>query len=124
MRVLVGRLSDLKTPVSFPPLSPFSAGLRCRCPRCGVGRLFGGYLTVASRCGHCDLDLAAIDSGDGPAVFVIFIVGPIVTGLALWTEVTYSSPIWLHMVLWLPVILGGCVVVIAPFEGAYGGPAI
>jgi uncharacterized protein (DUF983 family) len=112
----VGRLSDLKTPVSYPPLSVFSAGIRSRCPRCGVGRLFEGYLTVTKRCGHCDLDLDAVDSGDGPAVFVIFIIGPIVTAMALWTEVRFVPPIWVHMILWLPVILGGCLWLLRPLK--------
>ncbi|MBT5108795.1 MAG: DUF983 domain-containing protein [Rhodospirillaceae bacterium] len=101
---------------SYPPLSAFSTGLRCRCPRCGVGKLFDGYLTIAATCGHCGLDLAASDSGDGPAIFVIFIVGPIVTGLALWTEVRFTPPIWVHMVLWLPMVLGGSIWLLRPFK--------
>ena len=55
-------------------VSPFSAGFRCVCPRCGEGDLFAGYLKVAPRCESCGLDLAFADSGDGPAVFVIFAV--------------------------------------------------
>lgn len=101
---------------AFPPLSPYATGLRCRCPRCGVGRLFSGLLTVAGRCDHCDLDLSAQDSGDGPAVFVIFIIGPIVTGLALWLELAFSPPIWLHMMLWTPLILAGAIALLRPFK--------
>jgi uncharacterized protein (DUF983 family) len=100
----------------YPPVSPFSAGIRCRCPRCGVGKLFEGYLTIAPRCAACGLDLKAADSGDGPAVFVIFVVGPIVTGLALWVEVTLQPPYWVHMVLWGPAILAGSFALLRPFK--------
>ncbi|MDA0661235.1 MAG: DUF983 domain-containing protein [Proteobacteria bacterium] len=101
---------------SYPPVSPFAAGLRCRCPRCGVGRLFRGYLTVADKCSHCELDLKASDSGDGPAVFVIFIVGPIVTGLALWVEAAFEPPLWVHALLWIPAICGGSMLLLRPFK--------
>jgi len=100
----------------FPPVSPFSAGIRCRCPRCGVGPLFAGFLTIAERCSACGLDLKAADSGDGPAVFVIFIVGPIITGLAFWVEVAFEPPYWLHMALWGPLILVGSLLLLRPFK--------
>ena len=101
---------------SYPPLSPYSTGLRCRCPRCGTGRLFSGFLTIAPRCTHCDLDFSAQDSGDGPAVFVIFIVGPIVTGLAFWFEFTYMPPMWVHLLLWIPAVLGGSLLLLRPLK--------
>ncbi|MEL0021427.1 MAG: DUF983 domain-containing protein, partial [Rickettsiales bacterium] len=62
--------------------------------------MFRGLLTVEDTCAACGLDLKAEDSGDGPAVFVIFIVGPIVVGLAFWLEMSVGPPYWLHMVLW------------------------
>jgi uncharacterized protein (DUF983 family) len=58
-----------------PSVSPFKAGLTCSCPRCGGGKLFAGYLTLAPRCETCGLDYAFADSGDGPAVFVILFGG-------------------------------------------------
>ncbi len=85
---------------------PVKAGVLGRCPRCGGGKLFAGFLTVAPRCANCDLDYSFIDSGDGPAVFVILIVGFIVVGMALWVEVAYDPPLWVHFLLWLPLILG------------------
>lgn len=97
-------------------VSPFSAGLRCRCPRCGIGGLFDGFLTVADKCSACGLDFSVADSGDGPAVFIIFIVGPIVTGLALWTEMTFHPPYWVHVVLWGPAVLAGCLLLLRPFK--------
>jgi len=101
---------------TFPPLSPYSTGLRCRCPRCGTGRLFGGLLTVAERCSNCDLDFSAQDSGDGPAVFVIFIIGPFVMGLAFWFEISVAPPLWLHIILWFPLITIGSVALLRPFK--------
>ena len=68
--------------------------------------MFDGFLTVAPRCSNCDLDNGFIDSGDGPAVFVILIVGFIVVGMALWVEVAFDPPLWVHFLLWLPLILG------------------
>lgn len=100
----------------YPPLSPVSTGLRCRCPRCGEAPLFSGLLTVQERCPVCGLDYAAVDSGDGPAVFVILILGFIVVGLALLVEVKFEPPIWLHMVLWLPLTLVGSIALLRPFK--------
>ena len=85
--------------------NPAAAGLLGRCPRCGRGRLFSGFLAVGESCENCGLDYAFADAGDGPAVFVILIVGFIVVGLALWLEVTASPPLWLHFLLWIPLTL-------------------
>ncbi len=81
------------------------AGLSCRCPRCGRGKLFQGFLTLRPRCEVCGLDYDFADSGDGPAVFIMFLAGFIVVGAALVTEVVYQPPFWVHAVLWLPLIL-------------------
>ncbi|MDP7539530.1 MAG: DUF983 domain-containing protein [Alphaproteobacteria bacterium] len=91
--------------LSAPP-SLLAAALKRRCPACGEGRLYRRYLQVADRCAVCDLDLRFQDSGDGPAVFIIMIVGFIVVGLVLWTELSFAPPLWLHMLLWTPLILG------------------
>ncbi|MSP67177.1 MAG: DUF983 domain-containing protein [Alphaproteobacteria bacterium] len=97
--------------------SPLSTGLRCRCPRCGQGKLFAGYLTVAPVCGVCGLDLSRHDSGDGPAVFVILILGLAVVGLALVAEITLQPPLWLHMLVWTPVVIGGSLALLRPLKG-------
>ena len=81
------------------------AGLRCACPRCGVGRLFTGFLTLPPRCERCGLDYGFADSGDGPAVFIMFLAGAIVVGAALITEIMFHPPYWVHAALWLPLIL-------------------
>ncbi len=92
----------------WPPVEPVQAGLRGRCPRCGQGRLFKGFLTPAPACGICRLDFSFIDSGDGPAVFVILIVGFLVGAMAVGFEMSYAPPMWLHFLLWIPLALGLC----------------
>jgi uncharacterized protein (DUF983 family) len=80
------------------------AALLGRCPRCGKGKLFEGYLKIAARCAHCGLDYTMFDAGDGPAVFVVLIVGAVVCAGALFVEFTYQPPYWVHAVLWIPTI--------------------
>jgi uncharacterized protein (DUF983 family) len=80
-------------------------GLACKCPRCGKGKLFAGFLDLRPSCERCSLDYAFIDAGDGPAIFIIMIAGAIVVGCALVVEVKYQPPFWLHALLWLPLIL-------------------
>ena len=78
----------------YPPVSPYSTGLAGKCPRCGQGDLFSSYLKVAPACGVCQLDYAKADSGDGPAVFVIFIVGFLAVALAIIARYVWYAPIW------------------------------
>lgn len=87
-------------------ISPVSAGLACACPRCGRGKLFKGYLDVAERCDTCGLDFSKVDSGDGPAVFLIFILGFLVVPVALWVSMGVEWPLWLHALVWGAVVLG------------------
>ena len=64
--------------MTYKKVSPFSAGLACKCPRCGEGPLFTGFLTVRDACPECQLDYSTADSGDGPAVFIILIAGALI----------------------------------------------
>jgi uncharacterized protein (DUF983 family) len=96
---------------------PISAGLAGRCPRCGEGKLFDGFLTLAPSCRACGLDYKFADSGDGPAVFVILIAGFIVVGLLLWTEIHYEPPIWVHLAIFLPMTLVVCLGLLRPLKG-------
>jgi uncharacterized protein (DUF983 family) len=96
---------------------PIGRGLRGRCPRCGEGKLFQGFLTLRPRCEHCGLNFDFADAGDGPAVFVILIGGFIVVFAALATEILYRPPYWVHAALWLPLIL---VVTLAPLRPIKG----
>ena len=84
---------------------PIARGLLGRCPRCGKGKMFDGFLTVRPTCSTCGLDYSFADAGDGPAVFVILTGGAIVVFAALITEVVFQPPYWLHAALWLPLIL-------------------
>jgi len=93
------------------------AGLRCACPRCGKGKLFRGFLTLPPSCAVCGLDYGFADSGDGPAVFIMFLAGFIVVGAALFTEVVYHPPYWVHAALWLPLILIVTLGLLRPMKG-------
>ena len=101
---------------SASAVSPIMAGLRGRCPRCGTGKLFSGFLTVAPRCPTCRLDFSKVDPGDGPAVFIILIAGFLVVGLALIVEVTYQPSYWLHAAVFLPLALGVPLSLLRPFK--------
>ena len=101
----------------WPELPPYAVGLAGRCPRCGKGKLFQGFLGVRPRCDVCGLDYAFIDAGDGPAVFVILIAGFIVVGAALAVEVLYQPPFWVHAVLWAPLILLTTLGPLRPLKG-------
>ncbi|MEK9671884.1 MAG: DUF983 domain-containing protein [Rhodospirillaceae bacterium] len=82
---------------------PVMRGIRGRCPRCGDGKLFSAYLKVADKCDVCDLGFQGHDTGDGPVVPALLIIGGIVVGLALWVEITYEPSVWVHMALWIPL---------------------
>jgi uncharacterized protein (DUF983 family) len=78
--------------------------------------LFAGILSVRAACEVCGLDLSAQDAGDGPAVFVILILGLIVVGLAALVEIRFAPPIWVHLMLWTPFIVGGAVAMLRPLK--------
>jgi uncharacterized protein (DUF983 family) len=97
--------------------SPLVAGLLGRCPRCGKGRLFQGFLALRPRCENCDLDFSFADSADGPAFFIMFFSGFIVAGSALAVEILYAPPYWVHAVLWVPLILITTLLPLRPLKG-------
>lgn len=96
--------------------SPFLAGLRCRCPQCGEGRLFSGYLRFADRCDRCGADFRIADAGDGPAVFVIFIVGAIVTPFLFILQFGLDLPGWLSITLTMILTVVLCLALLPPFK--------
>ena len=102
----------------YPPLSPISTGMGGRCPRCGEGKLFKGFITIADKCGNCGLDYKFADAGDGPAIFVMLIAGFIIVGAALWLEVAYEPPMWVFLVVFLPLTLVVCLGMLRPLKGA------
>jgi uncharacterized protein (DUF983 family) len=101
----------------YPTISPFSTGLAGRCPRCGDGKLFSGFLDLAPRCEVCGLDYGFADSGDGPAVLVTLFAGFIVLGAALATQIVYEPPIWIHLAIFLPLTLVVCLGMLRPLKG-------
>jgi uncharacterized protein (DUF983 family) len=84
-------------------VTPLAAALKGLCPRCGNKTLFAGLAAFAPKCRACGLDFARFNVGDGPAAFLIFIVGGLVVGLAIALELGVSPPWWVHVLLWLPL---------------------
>lgn len=103
-------------PGRYPPVSLARAAFACRCPRCGEGRLFAGTLTVRPACQVCGLDFSGQDAADGPAVFVILLLGLVVVGLAALVEINFSPPLWVHVVLWTPLVIGGAILMLRPLK--------
>jgi uncharacterized protein (DUF983 family) len=97
--------------------SPVSAGFHCRCPHCGRGRLFSGYLKVIAKCEACGFELGALDTGDGPAVFVMFVVLVITMPLVFFVWAMFEPPIWVHAVLWPVVVTGLSLWLLPPAKG-------
>ena len=102
----MNQASVMKT--NFITPTPVEVGIRGCCPRCGQGRLYDGFLKPAKGCLACELDYEFVDSGDGPAVFIILIVGFLVTALAMAVQVNFGPPIWLQLLIWTPVVLAAC----------------
>ena len=98
----------------YPNLSPLRTGLACRCPRCGRGKLFNGLLTLAEACPVCQLDYRKADSGDGPAVFLIFILGALAVGLLFVFQFVLELPEWLTWLLLITLVLGGALALLRP----------
>ena len=104
-------------PRTWPRLSPFQTGMRGRCPRCGEGKLFDGFLTLKPRCEACGLDYGFADPADGPAFFVMMFVCIPALSFALWLELAYEAPAWVHLVTTLPVVLLTCIPPLRPLKG-------
>ena len=101
---------------SYDPPKPIISGIRCRCPRCGEGKLFSGFLTVAKECEACGLDYSFADPADGPAFFVMTAVGMVVIAVFTWVEVAYHPPLWVHMVTVFPALIIGCLGALRPVK--------
>jgi uncharacterized protein (DUF983 family) len=103
----------------FPPLSPVATGAPGRCPRCGEGKLFRGFVELRPACESCQLDYGFADSGDGPAVFVILLAGFMALGMVLWIEFTYEPSIWVHALVSMPLTLAICLGLLRPLKGLF-----
>ncbi|HWJ74711.1 MAG TPA: DUF983 domain-containing protein [Kaistia sp.] len=107
-----------------PPRSPWNAmarGFRCRCPACGKGRAFNGYLTVVDRCEACGEDLSHQRADDAPPYFTIMAVGHIVVPLVLIVETTFHPSNFVHLAIWLPLTLILTLALLRPIKGAVVG---
>jgi uncharacterized protein (DUF983 family) len=98
-------------------IDPIRAGLRCRCPNCGRGKLFRGFLKVVDRCEACGFDFTRLNTGDGAAIFIMQIAGGLVVFSALYVQVVYSPPIWAMLLVALPLAAGLSLGLMQPGKG-------
>jgi uncharacterized protein (DUF983 family) len=96
--------------------SPFATGIMCRCPRCGEGPLFRGFLTTHPRCESCGLDFSFFEGSEGPAVFIILIVGVVIVGAAALTEMLFHPHPLMHLALWIPGTIILSLALMRPFK--------
>ncbi len=102
---------------AYPALSTLSTGMACKCPRCGKGDLLQGFLTIRAACPACGLDYGFADPADGPAFFGMSAVGVVGMGLFMWFEFGAHPPIWVHMVVTMPLLLLACLGILRPLKG-------
>ena len=93
--------------VSVPSL--VMAATRGACPRCGAPTLFDGLVRFAERCGACGLDFTRFNVGDGPAAILTLVLGALVSIGAVLIQVAYEPPLWLQLVIWVPLTAAGVV---------------
>lgn len=94
------------------------AAIRGLCPKCGSPGLFRGIVRFAPRCSGCGLEFGQFNVGDGPAAFLIMIVGAIVTILAVLVQLKFEPPFWVHIVLWVPTTLALVLTLLRLAKGA------
>ncbi len=100
----------------YPPVSPYAAGFGGKCPRCGHGPLFEGFLKLRATCDACGLDYAKADSGDGPAVFVIFIVGFLAVALAFIARFVLYAPIGVALLVSIGFAVAAILLLLRPLK--------
>lgn len=98
-------------------ISPIRAGLLCRCPNCGRGALFSGFLKVVERCAACGFDFTRLNTGDGAAIFIMQIAGGLVVFGALFIQVAYDPPIWAMLLVAIPLVIGLSLGLMRPGKG-------
>lgn len=113
------------TPAAQDALPPLGAavlrGLGNRCPVCGEGHVFAGFLKVVPRCEACATPLGTLRADDAPPYFTIFIAGKLLIPFVLWVEKAWMPPMWLHMAVWLPLFAVLCTLLLRPVKGAVVG---
>ena len=101
----------------YPPLPPMSVGPAGKCPRCGQGSIFSGFITLKEKCDVCDLDLSFADAADGPAFFVMLIASVPVLGFVLWMILGVGASYWLTALITLPLLIVLCILPLRPIKG-------
>lgn len=100
----------------YPQVSPYVAGLGGKCPRCGQGALFKNFIGLKDRCEVCNLDYSKADAGDGPAVFIIFIVGFIAVAVAFIARFVWFAPILTAFLISGGIAIALILVLLRPFK--------
>jgi len=101
----------------WPRLKPIETGVRCRCPRCGKGKLFKGFLTLRDGCEVCGLSYDYADPADGPAFFVMMFASVPAVTFALMLQLKAEPPLWVHLLTSLPVLILCCLLPLRPLKG-------
>lgn len=96
-------------------------GLYGRCPHCGDGKLFRAFLKPVDRCANCQEDYRPQRADDLPPYLVIFIVGHIVIGGYMMTDLVWLVPTWVHMAIWVPLTLFLSLIMMQPIKGGVIG---
>lgn len=86
-------------------LTAVKRGVMGKCPQCGQGRLFAGYVKTAPACNVCGLDLSGHRADDAPPYLTILIVGHVAIPLALASKQAFDPPMWMQFAAWLPIII-------------------
>ena len=107
----------MTTDDQYPPLPPMTTGPAGKCPRCGQGSIFKGFLSLRERCNVCGLDLSFADAADGPAFFVMLVASVPVLGIVLWLVLGVGLSYWLTAILAIPLIVVFAVLPIRPVKG-------
>ncbi|WP_339775196.1 DUF983 domain-containing protein [uncultured Thalassospira sp.] len=101
----------------WPPIPPIKVGILGKCPRCGQGHMFDGFLKIAKNCEVCGLDFSFADPADGPAFFVICFACIPSLIMGIWIEMAYQAPYWVHVFTTLPFLLLTCIPPLRPMKG-------
>ncbi|MDE0878895.1 MAG: DUF983 domain-containing protein [Sphingomonas bacterium] len=103
-------------PAGAPPI--LDAGLKGLCPQCGAKTLFAGTARFADTCSACGLDFTKFNVGDGPAAFLTLILGTVIVAGAIIVELKFSPPLWVQMLIWIPVAAAGVLLLLRLAKGA------
>lgn len=110
-------MTDADPEPDYPPLNTLETGLKCRCPRCGKGPVFDGFLKLREGCPVCGLSYSFADPADGPAFFGMSAIGVLAMAGMMALEFSLHPPIWIHLVVTLPLTVLACVAILRPLKG-------